>query len=86
MRSAMDKRKEIPAISLDEARDMLPKLGETLHREPLIMGYGCESERAMQECVVTYVNRAHLWYEVKFKSSGIKQGFKAIEPKCEEGS
>ena len=69
-----------PGMSLYDARERLPHVGETLYREPVILGYGCASERDLRECVVTYVNRAHLWYEVQFKASGFKQGFKAIEP------
>lgn len=70
-------------MTLDDARARLPKVGDTLYREPVIFGYGSTSERDLQECVVTYVNHAHLWYEVQFKSSGFRQGFKAIEPKIE---
>lgn len=69
-----------PCMTLEDARAMLPQVGDKLLRKPVILGYMSSSERDLQECVVTYVNRAHLWYEVQFKSSGFKQGFKAIEP------
>lgn len=76
----MNAMKVRPGMSLDDARKLLPEVGQTLYREPVIFGYCSSAERRLLECKVTYVNRAHLWYEVQFKPTGFKQGFKAIEP------
>jgi hypothetical protein len=73
-------QKAKPGMDLDDARALLPKVGEILYREPTILGYASSDERDLRRCVVTYVNREKLWYEVQFLSSGFRQGFKAIEP------
>ncbi len=75
----MRSKRPIPGLSLDDARARLPQVGDVLDREPTILGYGSMEERALRKCVVTYVNREHLWYEVEFTATGFRQGFKAIE-------
>ena len=78
--TGMHTTKMIPSMSQEEARALLPRVGDILYREPTILGYMSDSERARRKCRVTYVNYAHLWYEVEFLQSGFRQGFKAVEP------
>ena len=66
-------------MSLKTARTFLPNVGDVLFKQPVIFGYGSLEERVPKKCVVTYVNHAHLWYEVQFTESGFRQCYKAIE-------
>lgn len=56
------------ALSMD-----LPRVGDKLMR--VVTEYACEydSVRIPKACVVTYVNKKHGWYRVKFIESGITE-------------
>lgn len=57
---------------------MLPKVGDKLIRRMDVGGAAVGLGKSRPERVtVTYVNREHLWYEVRFPS-GIRQAYKLI--------
>lgn len=68
-------------MTKEEVRDHLPKVGDRRMEVPTILRDKSYS-REPQPCVVTYVNRRHLWYEVQFKN-GVRESYKL--PRIEEG-
>lgn len=63
-----------------EAERLLPKVGDKLRKAPTIVHLrGLSQEGKVQECEVVEVNRAHLWYRVKFKESGFTECYKVPE-------
>lgn len=68
-------------ITKEEVRAMLPRVGERRMEVPTVLkGEGYNKEP--RPCVVTYVNRRHLWYEVRFEN-GTRESYKL--PRIEEG-
>ena len=68
-------------MTKDEVREMLPKVGDRRMEVPTVLkGEGYNKEP--RPCVVTYVNRLHMWYEVKFKD-GTRESYKL--PRTEGG-
>ena len=68
-------------MTKEEVRDQLPRVGDRRMEVPTILrdkSYG----REPQPCVVTYVNRLHMWYEVRFEN-GTRESYKL--PRIEEG-
>ena len=62
-----------------EAERLLPKIGDKLRKAPTIVHpNGLSQEARVQECEVVEVNRAHLWYRVKFKN-GFTECYKVPE-------
>ena len=60
-----------------KAEHLLPKVGDKLRKAPTIVHLrGLCQEGKVQECEVVEVNRAHLWYRVKFKESGFTECYK----------
>lgn len=56
------------ALSMD-----LPKVGDRLKRI-MTATYDClQPVYEAQDCVVTYVNEKHHWYQVQFKNTGNKE-------------
>lgn len=53
----------------------LPKVGDKLKRIVSATSYGVGGTYEPKECVVTYVNKLHHWYEVTFIGSGVKECF-----------
>lgn len=65
-------------LDADRLRRDMPKVGDKLIREMEIgMCVGLGKSRRCK-VTVTYVNEAHLWYEVEFPS-GVRQAYKAGE-------
>jgi hypothetical protein len=61
-------------MTKEEVREMLPKVGDHRMEVPTVLkGEGYNKEP--RPCVVTYVNRLHMWYEVKFKD-GTRESYK----------
>lgn len=53
----------------------LPKVGDRLVRVMTVSSGRAYSTFEPQECVVTFVNNAHHWYQVKFKDTEIKESY-----------
>lgn len=68
-------------LTKEEVRAMLPKVGDRRMEVPTILGDKMYNKEP-RPCVVTYVNRRHMWYEVKFKD-GTRESFKL--PHIKEG-
>jgi hypothetical protein len=71
-----------------EARALLPRVGDVLRMTPTIVHLrGLVHDVPAQECKVVEVNRAHLWYRVKFKESGFTECYKVpkLKPKSQGG-
>lgn len=61
--------------SKEELRSFLPSVGDRLvHTPHLHKSLGIESPTP-KSCVVVYVNRDHLWYEVEFED-GFRESYK----------
>ena len=60
--------------TINEARAMLPRVGDTRWEVPTIPDKN--QDRPAQECEVVEVNAAHLWYRVRFKKSGFTECYK----------
>jgi hypothetical protein len=54
-------------------KNKLPKVGDVRMETPTAP-QGCTY--APQECVVVYVNEAHLWYRVRFVETGFHECYK----------
>ena len=69
--------KERTYVTVEEARAMLPKVGDRLMRVPSQHSdyVGLLSAKPMP-CVVTYVHRENLWYSVRFDNFGYTEGYK----------
>ena len=52
---------------------ILPKVGDKLWRIQTSMTDCIYPIYKAKECIVTYVNKLHNWYEVQFLDSGIKE-------------
>lgn len=58
------------APSLTAMRDQLPKVGDRLKKMPFLgADHTGMVNRDGRDCVVTYVNAEHLWYEVEFQGA-----------------
>lgn len=70
----------MPLLLPDDVRASLPCVGERLMRRPTyFQGFYSRNDVAVEKpCVVTYVHRRNLWYEVQFES-GIKECYKLPE-------
>lgn len=63
-----------------DARRLLPRVGDILRKAPTIVHLrGLSQEAKVQECEVVEVNRAHLWYRVRFHEFGIHECYKVPE-------
>lgn len=60
-------------ITIQDARNMLPKVGDVRVEIPTIPDK--QGPRPM-ECVVVEVHPAHLWYRVRFTGSGFYECYK----------
>ena len=69
-------------ISIEEARALLPKVGDVRMEVPTIDEGGTKhiGVRKAQRCTVVYVNTAHLWYTVVF-ADGIRESYKVPKGK-----
>lgn len=68
--------------TVKKAQELLPEVGDELMRVPtfgMTLGEGPNARVAPRHCVVTLVNREHLWYQVQF-DNGIKECYKV--PAC----
>lgn len=54
-------------LAITDVRETMPKIGDHLEKKL--------SNGAKEDCVVTYVNTAHLWYQVTFPN-GMRMCFK----------
>lgn len=66
----------------EELRATLPKVGDRLMLRPTLYDKAGAWPAPLMPCVVTYVNREHLWYEAEFTlrdGTRIRQGFKVPE-------
>lgn len=68
-------------MTKEEIRAMLPSVGDRRMEVPTILADKSYNKKP-RPCVVTYVNRRHLWYEVKFED-GTRESYKL--PRIEEG-
>lgn len=55
-------------LSAESVKAMLPRVGQKLLRKPTIHVRDIKENAGTIPCVVTYVNRKHLWYEVEFET------------------
>lgn len=63
-----------------EAERLLPKVGAKLKRIPTIVcTNGWTPKDDAQDCEVVEVNRAHLWYRVRFNELGFTECYKVPE-------
>ena len=68
-------------MTKEEIRDQLPHVGDRRMEVPTILAEKSYNKEP-RPCVVTYVNRRHLWYEVKFQD-GTRESYKL--PRIKEG-
>jgi hypothetical protein len=68
-------------MTKDEIRAILPNVGDRRMEVPTILAEKSYNKEP-RPCVVTYVNRLHLWYEVKFQD-GTRESYKL--PRTEGG-
>lgn len=61
-------------MTKEEIRNMLPRVGDRRMEVPTVMK-GKSYSREPQPCVVVYVNRSHLYYEVQF-ANGVRESYK----------
>ena len=69
-------------IEKSEARAMLPRVGDRLWRVPSYLKW--EKEAPQRRCVVVQVNRAHLWYLVRYFHDGLYECFRVIPERVDE--
>lgn len=62
-------------LTKDEARAMLPQVGDTLIRRPSWSNHLGMCGSPPKRCVVIHVNEEHLWYMVQFEA-GYRQCYK----------
>lgn len=65
-------------ISLEEARELLPEVGDRLERAPTLSKMHYRWQQAPRPCTVVEVNRKHLWYRVVF-DNGLTECYKVPE-------
>lgn len=72
-------------MTVNEARALLPKVGDTRWETPSVR-VDKGPKPAPQRCTVVEVNRAHLWYTVKFEN-GFRESYKVpkLKPKSQGG-
>ena len=68
-------------ITVEEAQAMLPQVGARLWKVPTLHKSLGMTESGLRPCVVTYVNREHLWFEVLFEDYGYAESYKVPELK-----
>lgn len=68
-----------PPLHPEQLRTKLPKVGETMKRVPEFMRYDDHAKPEPMACQVVYVNRAHLWYSVRFQAGGFRESYKLPE-------
>lgn len=61
-------------LTVNDVRNMLPKVGDIRREIPTIPDKVQSPEP--RECIVVEVNRAHLWYRVRFTGSGFIECYK----------
>lgn len=62
-----------------EVARLLPKVGDKFRKAPTIVYLrGMTHNATVQECEVVEVNRAHLWYRVRF-ANGFTECYKVPE-------
>lgn len=73
-------------LTVEEARSLLPKVGDTRWEVPTV-NLDKKSTPPPQRCTVVEVNRDHLWYRVEFEN-GIRESYKApkLKPSSKEGA
>lgn len=64
-------------ISVEEARALLPRVGDRLMLVPTLHKKSQFAVAYPSPCVVEYVHREHLWYKVRF-DAGFTECFHAI--------
>ena len=69
-------------IEKSEARAMLPKVGDRLWRVPSYLKW--DKEAPQRRCVVVQVNRANLWYLVRYFHDGLYECFRVLPEREEE--
>lgn len=75
----------MPLISVEEARSMLPKVGDRLLRVPTLHKSLSMTRAKPHLCTVTHVNRERLWYSVRFDRYGYTESYKVPELEREGG-
>ena len=73
--------KNMRALSKAELIELLPRVGDTRLEIPTIVE-GRQYSRLPRRCTVVEVNRAHLWYRVKFENGfheTYKMPFKEVD-------
>ena len=50
-----------------------------MKRVPEFMRYDDHAKPEPMACQVVYVNRAHLWYSVRFQAGGFRESYKLPE-------
>lgn len=72
-------------MTINEARDLLPKVGDTRWEIPSVSVDKGPSPTP-QRCRVVEVNRAHLWYMVQFEN-GFRECYKVpkLKPRSQGG-
>lgn len=65
-------------LSKRDVRRLLPDVGDERMEVPTQdrVPNGAPSKDRPLECTVVEVNRAHLWYRVKFKDTGLHECYK----------
>lgn len=61
-------------MTKEEIRNMLPRVGDRRMEVPTVLREKGYNTRAMP-CVVVYVNRSHMYYEVQFEN-GVRECYK----------
>ena len=71
-------------MTVEEARDLLPKVGDVRWEVPSVMKG--EDKQPPRRCLVVEVNRAHLWYTVQFEN-GFRESYKVpkLKPRSQGG-
>lgn len=60
-----------PPLTPQQARAMLPRVGDRMRKIPTTLKIADEDPRPAW-CTVVYVNTAHLWYTVQFQEKGCR--------------
>lgn len=75
----------MPLLLPEDIRAALPNVGDELMKIPTCHTANYKREaRYPRPCVVTYVNREHMWYTVRFKS-GVYESYKLPETNYNPG-
>lgn len=77
-------KQQTQALTPEEVRTMLPKVGDRMRKVPTMPKEQMESPGPMW-CQVIYVNVPHLWYTVQFQEKGcrFRESYKVPEQKGE---